>query len=120
MGKTLFDKIWDDHAIRLLPDGKTLLHVDRHILHDLTAPQAFASLQAAGRKLRNPELTAATEDHVVATTPLYQSLGEVARSIGCEVSAWRPDLADDETRRGPSSSRPTAPGPGRRGCGISI
>lgn len=69
MGKTLFDKIWDDHAIRLLPDGKTLLHIDRHILHDLTAPQAFASLQAAGRKLRNPELTAATEDHVVATTP---------------------------------------------------
>ncbi|MBT5496731.1 MAG: 3-isopropylmalate dehydratase large subunit, partial [Alphaproteobacteria bacterium] len=69
MGKTLFDKIWDEHTICILPDGKTLLHVDRHILHDFTAPQAFAALEAKGRSVRNPELTAATEDHVVATTP---------------------------------------------------
>ena len=69
MGKTLLDKIWDEHTICILPDGKTLLHVDRHILHDFTAPQAFAALEAKGRSVRNPELTAATEDHVVATTP---------------------------------------------------
>ena len=69
MGRTLFDKIWDEHVIHAMPDGKTLLHIDRHMLHDITAPQAFQSLRETGRTVRNPELTAGTVDHIVATTP---------------------------------------------------
>ena len=69
MALTLFDKIWDEHVVREMPDGKTVLHIDRHILHDVTSPQAFEGLRLKGRGVRNPELTAATEDHIVATTP---------------------------------------------------
>ncbi len=67
--KTLFDKIWNGHVIREMPDGKTLLHIDRHILHDITAPQAFDTLRKEGYAVRNPELTAGTVDHIAATTP---------------------------------------------------
>ena len=69
MPATLFDKIWDAHEIRRLDDGRSLLHIDRHVLHEITSVSAFADLEAAGRKLRNPELTVATQDHIVATRP---------------------------------------------------
>ena len=66
--RTLFDKLWDSHVIADLGDGRSLIHIDRHVLHDLTSPQAFDGLRLAGRKVRNPELTFATQDHLVATT----------------------------------------------------
>ncbi len=66
--RTLFDKLWDSHVIADLGDGRALIHIDRHVLHDLTSPQAFDGLRLAGRKVRNPELTFATQDHLVATT----------------------------------------------------
>ncbi|MBI3505318.1 MAG: 3-isopropylmalate dehydratase large subunit [Proteobacteria bacterium] len=65
--RTLFEKLWDAHMVRDLGDGRALIHVDRHILHDVTSPQAFAALAAAGRPVRNPELTFATADHIVST-----------------------------------------------------
>jgi 3-isopropylmalate/(R)-2-methylmalate dehydratase large subunit len=65
--RTLFEKLWDTHLVRDLGDGRALVHVDRHILHDVTSPQAFAALAAAGRPVRNPELTFATADHIVST-----------------------------------------------------
>jgi len=66
MPATLFDKIWEAHAVSRREDGATLLYVDRHIVHDATA-QAFAMLEAEGLSLRRPELTLATADHYVPT-----------------------------------------------------
>jgi 3-isopropylmalate/(R)-2-methylmalate dehydratase large subunit len=65
--RTLFDKLWDSHVVRDLGEGRALIHVDRHVLHDVTSPQAFAGLAASGRAVRNPDLTFATADHIVAT-----------------------------------------------------
>ena len=66
--RTLFDKLWDHHVVADFGGGRALIHIDRHVLHDLTSPQAFDGLRRAGRMVRNPELTFATQDHLVATT----------------------------------------------------
>ncbi len=68
-GATLFDKIWDSHVVRHFENGRDMVHVDRHLLHDITSVEAFNSLEAAGRHPRNPELAMATADHMVATLP---------------------------------------------------
>ncbi|MFN3652085.1 MAG: 3-isopropylmalate dehydratase large subunit [Armatimonadota bacterium] len=67
MGKTLYEKIWDAHTVTELPSGETLLYVDRHLVHEVTSPQAFDGLRLSGRKLRRPDLTFATADHNVPT-----------------------------------------------------
>lgn len=64
---TLFEKLWDQHRIVDLPGGETLVHIDRHLLYEITSPQAFDGLQQAGRRVRNPELTFGTTDHLVST-----------------------------------------------------
>jgi 3-isopropylmalate/(R)-2-methylmalate dehydratase large subunit len=69
MGRTLFEKVWDEHVVADLGGGMELLHVDRHLLHDLGGSQALAELRARGLKVRNPGLTFATPDHVVGTAP---------------------------------------------------
>lgn len=66
--RTLFDKIWDDHVVEVLPNGTALLYIDRHYLHEVTSPQAFEKLRLAGRKLRHPENTLAVVDHDVPTS----------------------------------------------------
>jgi 3-isopropylmalate/(R)-2-methylmalate dehydratase large subunit len=66
---TLFDKIWDSHVVADLGGGNALLHIDRHLMHDLGGPVALEALQQRGLKLRNPELTFATPDHAVSTAP---------------------------------------------------
>ena len=68
MAKTLYDKIWDDHIVHQQPDGTALLYVDRHLVHEVTSPQAFEGLRMQGRKVRTPELTLAVPDHNVPTT----------------------------------------------------
>jgi len=68
MGKTLFEKIWATHVVRELPDGACLLYIDRHLVHEVTSPQAFDGLRLTGRKIRRPELTFSTMDHNVPTT----------------------------------------------------
>ena len=67
MPSTLFDKVWDRHVIANLPGGGVLLYVDRHLIHEVTSPQAFDGLREAGRKVRRPDLTFATVDHNVPT-----------------------------------------------------
>lgn len=67
-GKTLFDKIWDSHAVRVEPDGTTLLYIDRQLVHEVTSPQAFEGLRLAGRRPRRPAATLAVPDHNVPTT----------------------------------------------------
>src|SRR5437667_12164535 len=66
---TLFSKIWDQHVIADLGDGLALLHVDRHLLHDLNAMKSLQELRERGYPVRNPELTAATPDHGLSTQP---------------------------------------------------
>src|SRR6185295_12710912 len=67
MPKTLFEKIWDRHLVTALSGGTVLLYIDRHLVHEVTSPQAFEGLRLAGRKVRRPELTFATMDHNVPT-----------------------------------------------------
>ena len=66
--RTLYAKIWDDHVVRRLDDGTALIFIDRHLIHEVTTPQAFEALRLAGRRLRRPELTLAVPDHNVPTT----------------------------------------------------
>jgi 3-isopropylmalate/(R)-2-methylmalate dehydratase large subunit len=67
--KTLYDKIWDAHVAHAEADGTTLLYIDRHLVHEVTSPQAFEGLRMAGRKVRAPDKTIAVPDHNVPTTP---------------------------------------------------
>jgi 3-isopropylmalate/(R)-2-methylmalate dehydratase large subunit len=66
--RTLFDKIWDAHLVDVQDDGTCLLYIDRHLVHEVTSPQAFEGLEIAGRKVRHPERTLAVADHNVPTT----------------------------------------------------
>src|SRR5687768_6826536 len=67
-GRTLYDKIWDDHLVSNNEDGTSLIYIDRHLVHEVTSPQAFEGLRLAGRKVRSPERTLAVVDHNVPTT----------------------------------------------------
>ena len=69
MGKTLAEKVWDAHVVRRAEGEPDLIYIDLHLLHEVTSPQAFEGLRLAGRPLRRPDLTLATEDHNVPTTP---------------------------------------------------
>ena len=66
--KTLYDKIWDSHVVHQAPGSAAILYVDRHLVHEVTSPQAFEGLRAAGRKVRRVEATLAVADHNVPTT----------------------------------------------------
>src|SRR5579872_6899454 len=66
--KTLFEKIWEQHVVRENADGRALLYIDLHLVHEVTSPQAFEGLRLAGLPLRRPDLTVATVDHNVPTT----------------------------------------------------
>src|SRR3984885_7763225 len=65
--RTLFDKIWESHLVEQLPDGTCLLYIDKHLIHEVTSPQAFEGLRLTGRTVRRPELTLAVADHNVPT-----------------------------------------------------
>ena len=67
--KTLYDKIFDDHVVSRQPDGTCILYIDRHLVHEVTSPQAFEGLRMAGSKVRAPEKTLAVVDHNIATSP---------------------------------------------------
>ncbi|MDA1107916.1 MAG: 3-isopropylmalate dehydratase large subunit [Proteobacteria bacterium] len=67
-GKTLYDKLWDAHVVRVEPDGTTLLYIDRHLVHEVTSPQAFEGLRLAGRKPWRRDANLAVADHNVPTT----------------------------------------------------
>jgi 3-isopropylmalate/(R)-2-methylmalate dehydratase large subunit len=79
MGKTLFEKIWDQHVVKTLDDGTTLLFIDRHLIHEVTSAQAFEGLRINKRKARHPELTFATMDHNVPTRNKQDIKDPIAR-----------------------------------------
>ena len=94
--RTLYDKIWDDHVVDEQPDGTCLLYIDRHLVHEVTSPQAFEGLRTAGRKVHAPHKTLAVVDHNVPTTDRslpnpdpesaeqIRTLAENAREFGVE------------------------------------
>src|SRR4029450_6677576 len=67
MGKTLTEKVWDEHVVRSNEGEPDLLYIDLHLIHEVPSPQAFDGLRLAGRTVRRPDLTIATEDHNVPT-----------------------------------------------------
>ena len=74
--KTLFDKIWDAHVVETMQDGTCILYIDRHLVHEVTSPQAFEGLRMAGRKVRRPDATMAVTDHNVPTSDRSQPIAE--------------------------------------------
>lgn len=73
--RTLYEKIWDDHVVERRDDGTCLIYIDRHLVHEVTSPQAFAGLRAAGRPVRRPDLTLAVPDHNLPTTARVDAQG---------------------------------------------
>ncbi len=73
--RTLYQKIWDSHVVENRDDGTSLIYIDRHLVHEVTSPQAFEALRAAGRKVRRPDLTLAVPDHNLPTTARLDSAG---------------------------------------------
>ena len=94
--RTLYDKIWDDHVVQTAPDGTSLLYIDRHLVHEVTSPQAFEGLRMSKRTVRAPEKTLAVVDHNIQTTDRsggikdpesrqqVEALAENAREFGIE------------------------------------
>ena len=76
MGKTLSEKIWADHVVRSAAGEPDLLYIDLHLIHEVTSPQAFDGLRLAGRKVRRPDLTIATEDHNTPTLNIDQPIAD--------------------------------------------
>jgi len=74
--KTLFDKVWESHVVERLDDGTCVLYIDRHLVHEVTSPQAFEGLRLAGRAVRRPDATIAVVDHNIHTSDRSQSIAE--------------------------------------------
>ena len=104
--RTLFDKIWDSHLAHRQDDGTCLLYVDRHLIHEVTSPQAFEGLRMAGRKVRRPEATLAVADHNVPTTDRSRGIEEPESRIQVETLEKNcadfgiPYFAMDDIRQG--------------------
>ncbi|MFN3209498.1 MAG: 3-isopropylmalate dehydratase large subunit [Roseovarius sp.] len=85
--KTLYDKIWDAHLAHEAEDGTSLLYIDRHLVHEVTSPQAFEGLRMANRKVRAPEKTIAVPDHNVPTTPGREDPKNMTEDSAIQVAA---------------------------------
>ncbi|MEK9898255.1 MAG: 3-isopropylmalate dehydratase large subunit [Actinomycetota bacterium] len=92
MGRTLAEKVWDDHVVRSAAGEPDLLYIDLHLVHEVTSPQAFDGLRAAGRPVRRPDLTVATEDHNIPTIDVDKPIADpVSRA---QVEALRKNCAE--------------------------
>jgi len=85
MPHTLYDKIWNEHMVHKQDDGTTLLYVDRHLVHEVTSPQAFEGLRLSKRKVRKPELILAVADHNVPTTNRSRGIEDLESRIQIEM-----------------------------------
>ena len=84
MPRTLFDKVWDAHVVDRMEDGTCVLYIDRHLVHEVTSPQAFEGLRVAGRTVRRPDATIAVVDHNVATSDRRAGIAEEESRIQVE------------------------------------
>ena len=85
--RTLYDKIWDDHLVHQSPEGSSLIYVDRHLVHEVTSPQAFEGLRLGGRRVRAPHKTLAVVDHNVPTTDRSQGIDDDESRVQVEALA---------------------------------
>jgi len=85
--KTLYDKIWDDHVVHQSDDGTCVLYIDRHLVHEVTSPQAFEGLRLAGRKVRAPGKTLAVVDHNVPTSDRSKGIDDPESALQVETLA---------------------------------
>jgi 3-isopropylmalate/(R)-2-methylmalate dehydratase large subunit len=92
--RTLYDKIWDDHVVHQSDDGTCLLYIDRHLVHEVTSPQAFEGLRMAGRTVRAPEKTIAVPDHNVPTTPGRENPDQMPEESRIQVAALDKNAKD--------------------------
>ena len=92
MGKTLSDKVWDEHVVRTADGEPDLLYIDLHLVHEVTSPQAFDGLRLAGRGLRRPELTMATEDHNTPTLNITAPIADPVSKL--QVDTLRANAAE--------------------------
>jgi 3-isopropylmalate/(R)-2-methylmalate dehydratase large subunit len=92
MGRTLAEKVWEDHVVRGADGEPDLLYIDLHLIHEVTSPQAFDGMRAAGRSVRRPDLTIATEDHNIPTIDIDKPIADpVSRA---QVEALRMNCAE--------------------------
>jgi 3-isopropylmalate/(R)-2-methylmalate dehydratase large subunit len=98
--RTLYDRIWDAHVVAARPDGTALLYVDRHLIHEVTSPQAFEALRLAGRAVRRPDLTLAVPDHNIATTPSRGTTPQIDALRRNAGAAGIPYIAADSPAQG--------------------
>ncbi|WP_374645167.1 3-isopropylmalate dehydratase large subunit [Tabrizicola sp.] len=92
--RTLYDKIWDDHVVHQAEDGTCLLYIDRHLVHEVTSPQAFEGLRMTGRKVRAPEKTIAVPDHNVPTTQGRENPDQMPEESRIQVAALDKNARD--------------------------
>jgi 3-isopropylmalate/(R)-2-methylmalate dehydratase large subunit len=93
-GKTLYDKIWDAHIAHEAEDGTCLLYIDRHLVHEVTSPQAFEGLRMANRKVHAPDKTIAVPDHNVPTTPGREDPKNMTEDSAIQVAALDKNALD--------------------------
>jgi 3-isopropylmalate/(R)-2-methylmalate dehydratase large subunit len=99
MGRTLAEKVWDEHVVRSAEGEPDLLYIDLHLIHEVTSPQAFDGLRLAGRRVRRPDLTLATEDHNVPTVDIDKPIADpVSRT---QVETLRKNAAEFGVRLHP-------------------
>src|SRR5919107_4806029 len=99
MGRTLAEKVWDEHVVRSTEGEPDLLYIDLHLIHEVTSPQAFDGLRLAGRRVRRPDLTLATEDHNVPTLDIDRPIADpVSRT---QVETLRKNAAEFGVRLHP-------------------
>ncbi|MGK6321571.1 3-isopropylmalate dehydratase large subunit [Sphingomonas sp. DT-51] len=96
--RTLYEKVWDAHVVERRDDGSCLVYIDRHLLHEVTSPQAFEGLRAAGRRVRRPDLTLAVPDHNLPTTARTDAVGQelpiADRESAEQLAALRRNVAE--------------------------
>ncbi|MDQ1246052.1 MAG: 3-isopropylmalate/(R)-2-methylmalate dehydratase large subunit, partial [Actinomycetota bacterium] len=92
MGRTLAEKVWEDHVVRHADGEPDLLYIDLHLVHEVTSPQAFDGLRSSGRPVRRPDLTLATEDHNTPTQNITLPIADpVSRA---QIDALRANCAE--------------------------
>ncbi|SMG64364.1 3-isopropylmalate dehydratase, large subunit, partial [methanotrophic bacterial endosymbiont of Bathymodiolus sp.] len=84
MAKTLYDKLWESHVVRTEEDGTSLIYIDRHLLHEVTSPQAFEGLELAGRDLWRNSANLAVVDHNVPTTDRSKGIADPTSRLQVE------------------------------------
>ena len=120
MARTLLDKVWEAHTVRTLPSGQTQLLIGLHLIHEVTTPQAFQMLKDAKLKVRMPERTFGTLDHIIPTTDQARPYADphgrghgrahVPQHEGLRPersSTWRPASRASSTSSGPSWASPS-------------